>query len=73
MAPKLATVKKTTIDHLETGKRVRKAREDKAMSLRKLAHLMGITPPFLSDLELGRRNWTQDRFDLAMRILNGEV
>jgi transcriptional regulator with XRE-family HTH domain len=73
MAPKLATTKKVIIDNLETGRRVRKERNSKGTSLRKLANLMGIQPAFLSDLELGRRNWTQDRFDLAMRILNGDV
>jgi len=73
MPKKMATLKKEVIDHVETGKRVRAERERAEMSLRKLAHFMGISPPFLSDLELGRRNWTKDRFDLAMRILNGNL
>ena len=66
MAIKMVTKKATEIDHIETGKRIRKERERIGMSLRKLAILMGITPPFLSDLELGRRNWNEDRFNLAV-------
>lgn len=72
MKLKLPTEKVSKINHLEAGKRVRNLRESKEMSLRRLAHLMGITPPYLSDMELGRRNWTEERYSLAMRILNGE-
>lgn len=40
-----------------TAKRCRKFREDHGVSLRECARRMGVSASFLSDLELGRRNW----------------
>lgn len=57
------------IDHLEAGYRVRRAREKAGKSLRWLAHQMGYSPAFMSDLELGRRNWKQDSYDKAMSVI----
>jgi len=70
MQIKLPTEKVNKINHLEAGKRIRAAREKAGKSLRWLAHELGITPPFLSDLELGRRNWSAERFQKAVEVLN---
>lgn len=39
------------------------------MSQRELAEKMGIKPPFLSDLERGNRNWSEERFNLALKMI----
>jgi len=41
------------------------------MSVRRLAKEMGFSAPFVSDMELGRRNWTIKKFDKAMEVING--
>jgi len=56
---KAKTVNKKVIDHVATGKIARRAREKVEMSLRKVAKKMKVSAPFLSDLELGRRNWKE--------------
>jgi transcriptional regulator with XRE-family HTH domain len=38
------------------GDFIRRLRDEKDISLRELAKRIGCTPPFLSDVELGRRN-----------------
>lgn len=48
---------------------MRRRREACAVSLRRLAIAMGFSAPHLSDLERGRRNWTQekcDRYEIAI-------
>ncbi len=70
MQMKLATEKVNKINNIETGKRVRAAREKAGKSLRWLANELDVTAPFLSDLELGRRNWTIERFDKVATILS---
>lgn len=47
------------IDNAATGKGVRIFRLNKGVGLRSVARAMGISAPYLSDLELGRRNWTE--------------
>lgn len=48
----------TGIDHVSTGKGLRRLREARRASLRSIAALLGYSYPYLSDLELGKRNWT---------------
>lgn len=57
------------IDHAAAGSEIRKFRLSKKKSLRWLAEKMGYKPPFLSDLERGRRNWTVETYELAGKIL----
>jgi len=38
------------------AQRIRELREEKDLSLRELARKLGVSAPFLSDVELGRRN-----------------
>ena len=71
MRTKLPTTTVEKIDHLEAGKRIRAMREQAGMSVRRLAKEMGFSAPFVSDLELGRRNWTVENFNRAKEILNG--
>lgn len=42
------------------GESMRELREDAKVSLRTIAKRIDVSPAFLSDLELGRRNWTPD-------------
>ncbi len=51
------------VDNRATGRQVRKFRERSGASLRLVARTMDISPPYLSDLELGKKNWTQVLLD----------
>jgi transcriptional regulator with XRE-family HTH domain len=57
------------IDRKAAGQMVRDARENAKISLRKLAGAMKITPPYLSDMELGRRGFNEERFTKAMTLI----
>ena len=48
-------------DDLETGRRAREARQKAKLSLREVARRMGVSAPYVSDLELGRRGWDIQR------------
>ena len=61
---KIKSIRTLVIQHNETGKEARFQREKQGVSLRSLAREMGITPSYLSDLELGRRHWNMDRIRL---------
>jgi transcriptional regulator with XRE-family HTH domain len=68
--PKLVTIRVEQVDHLETGRRARKDREKAGISLRKVAELMGLSPPYLSRLERGRDNWNANlmaQFENALK------
>lgn len=43
------------------GQRIRELRTNLKLSLRDLADKAAITPPFLSDIELGRRNPSEEK------------
>ncbi len=67
---KLRTHLVEEIDQSATGSDARNARRRTGRSLRFIAKKMGISAPYLSDLELGRRNWTDAlliRFERAIR------
>jgi predicted transcriptional regulator len=57
------------VDDFETGRLMREARIRRSLSLRKMAALLGQSPPFISDLELGRRKWTEQRIEQWAEIL----
>ncbi len=69
MQSKLPTEKVSKINHIEAGQRIRDRREKAGKSLRWLAHEMDKSPPYMSDLERGRRNWTPELFNKANEIL----
>lgn len=58
---KIKYIKTLIIEHTETGAEARRQRQNKGVSLRALGRAMGISAPYLSDLERGRRNWTIKR------------
>lgn len=61
------------IDHVQIGLTVRHSRTAVGMTLRELARRLEISAPYLSDLERGRRNWSDSRLDDAMeKILTYE-
>ncbi len=62
------------IDHKATGEKARLYRKAKRFSLRQVAKEMKLSPPFLSDLERGNRNWTHDNARLYLTaICNLEI
>ena len=67
MKPQIDHVK--TIDDSLAGNRVRVIRTGKNISIRRLAHELKISAAFLCDLELGRRSWTVERFEQAIKTL----
>ena len=50
-------------DHRPLGAEMRRRRESKGFALREVARKLGISAPYLSDLELGRRYWTEELRD----------
>lgn len=57
-------------DQSETGKQMRATRTDAGKSLREVAATMGISAPYLSDMELGRRAWSSEtitKFNTALK------
>ena len=63
------TVTVSKINHAVAGKMLRDARKKAGVSLRELARRMKISAPYLSDMELGKRNWTKEKFAMAERLL----
>lgn len=61
--PTLKTMMVEVIDHEETGFQARQYRESKGVSLRRVAELMEFSAPYVSDLELGRRKWDQEKLE----------
>lgn len=60
----------TVIDHAETAKLARAIRKKRGVSLRAVARHLGISAPYLSDLELGRRNWNEGLFCAFQKAVN---
>lgn len=51
------------------GGQIREARERAGLTLRHLAGIAGISAPYLSDLELGRRNLTEARAVTLLELI----
>lgn len=66
-----ATKTITMIDNVATGEHARKERKRMGRSLREVARRLGVSAAFLSDLELGRRNWTDKRLVEFMMVVHG--
>lgn len=49
------------LDHVAVGAVMRAHRESKNLSLETVAGFMDLSTSYLSDLERGRRNWTEDK------------
>ena len=57
------------VDNEATGSLMRTARIKTGLSLREMARRLKQSPPYVSDLELGRRKWTQAKVDKWAEIL----
>lgn len=66
---KIPKTRVSKIDHVKAGVLIRQLRKVKNVSLRSLATKMGKSAAYISDLELGRRNWTEDYFVLAEKSI----
>ncbi len=58
------------LDPRAQGAKMRELRESRKVSLTEMAEKMDYTPPYLSDLELGRRAWNTDlirRYKAALK------
>ncbi len=62
----MVTQKLPVPDHSATGHAMRERRKKAGLSLRTLAERMGLSAPYLCDLELGRRAWSEQ---LAARFV----
>jgi transcriptional regulator with XRE-family HTH domain len=49
------------LDPTRVGHEMRRLRKKKGIGLRDMAKRMDISAPYLSDLELGRRDWTEEK------------
>ena len=66
---KLPVTKVDQINHAEAGRMIREFRTGKGYSLRWLAGKLGFSAPFVSDLERGNRNWTEETFYKAVHVI----
>lgn len=58
------------IDHQKAADSIREARKRSGMTQRELARRLGFSACYVSDLEKGRRNWTEDNFRKALEIVS---
>lgn len=66
----LAAVKRgATSPEQVVGERIRKTREQQSVTLRALARVLGVSAPFLSDVEHGRRRLTPERVVATAKAL----
>ena len=59
------------IDNVLTGEHARKERTRFGKSLREVARRLGLSAAYISDLELGRRNWCDKRLCEYMLVVHG--
>lgn len=65
----LHTMLRTEINHAATGAAARNLRISKKLSLREVARRLGYSAAFVSDLELGRRCWTEEKAEAYNRVV----
>jgi len=56
-------------DNAATGQLMREARKQAGLSVREMARRLGQSAPFVSDLELGRRGWDEERIEQWAKVL----
>ena len=67
---KIHTRKVEQTDNVATGVQARKARQKAGKSLRSVATALGHSAAYISDLELGRRAWSEPllrRYEVALK------
>lgn len=67
-----AWVKRRRILHQEIGGQIRILREERKMSLRELARRLGLSAPYISDMELGRRGACGATVEKIINILGND-
>jgi transcriptional regulator with XRE-family HTH domain len=60
------------IDHVRAGQAIRSLRVKKSIAQKDLAEAIGIAASQLSDMEQGRRDWTEERFNAAVKFINSK-
>ncbi len=60
-------------DDIATGAAIRMARERAGLSLRDIGELIGVSAPYISDLERGRRSWNEDLFKRIVSAIAGDA
>lgn len=63
-------VDEMAVDHEKAGENVKNLRTKCGLKMIALANHFGISSPYMSDLEHGKRQWTEDRYNAAMKFLN---
>lgn len=58
-------------DHRPLGAELRRLRGNYGLALREVARRMGVSAPYLSDLERGNRLWTEETRDKFLKALKG--
>ena len=67
----MSEIKVSDMNNLNFGEFLQNKREDKGITLRRMAEMLGVSAPFLSDVEKGRRNsLDMDKLALLKQILN---
>ena len=66
---KLPVIQTTKIDQTKAGQMIRELRKKSDVSLRDMAAQMNLSAPFVSDMELGRRNWSEEKFESAQKAI----
>lgn len=61
--------KKWRGEHANIGAAAKAHRQTANLSLRETARRMGVSAPFLSDLELGKRNWTVAAVNKWLKVM----
>jgi transcriptional regulator with XRE-family HTH domain len=62
-----------TEEHKTLGEAIREVRLAKGLTLRQLAKKLGVSAPFLSDVEHDRRRPARDRFPKLAKILGVDL
>lgn len=57
------------VDHAATGEKLRVQRVIARKSLRQVAEVLGYSAAYLSDLERGRTNWTEEKATAFLKAL----
>lgn len=55
----------------DIGHCFREARKRKGLSLRQFGKLLNVSAPYISDLELGQRAWTEEKMEMFEKALEG--
>lgn len=66
-------IKMLQIQHKETGATARAARQARFISLRAMARRLKVSAAYVSDLELGKRNWSMTKIRAYEKALEQRI